>query len=847
MTAIPDKTAADPQQIIAELERKLDERTSERDEALERQTATADILQVIARSPSDVQPVFDAVAERAMSLLNCWSAIVVSFDGELVHFGAACGALPDTEQIVRQRFQSMRPYRASLLGRCLLERTVVNSADAQAEPDPQLRDYARKRGLRAVLCVPLLRDDKVEGALVLTRAQPGLFAPREIELVQTFADQAVIAIHNARLFNETKQALEHQTATSEVLQVIGNSMADAKPVFERIVNSIERLFDCRQIAIFVTPGDGLVHLAARRGMNMELMDEVYPLPIEQSAVPAVLGARQQIYYPDALNGANVPQSIRRVAQVIGNFSDVLTPMLWEGRGVGMIAVTREPNTPFNSKELSLLRTFADQTVIAIENARLFDEVQAKTRDLEEALEQESAGSEVLKLISMSSGDLEPVFQKLLESATRLCGAELGIMNLLSDGMVRQVSFYNMPEAYVSEWSGKPYPPHPESVMGTVMRTRQAVHVDDLRTRPAYSAGNPAVVALSDIAGARTYVGVPLLQRDELVGMISIYRREVRPFDEKQVQLVERFASQAVIALENARLLNELRERTHQLSRSLEHLRATQDRLIQTEKLASLGQLTAGIAHEIKNPLNFVTNFSALSAELIAELKDVLGRATLVDNLRTEVEELTGLLKDNLDKVVQHGKRADAIVKNMLLHSREGSGERRSADINALVKESLNLAYHGARAEKAGFKIGLRHDLDANAGAIEIYPQEITRALLNLISNGFYAATTRKLEVGDESFEPFLCVATRDLGKTVEIRIRDNGAGIPPEIREKIFDPFFTTKPTGEGTGLGLSMSHDIIVKQHGGRIDIETEPAVFTEFIVTLPRDIGPRGAEKPE
>jgi signal transduction histidine kinase len=380
-----------------------------------------------------------------------------------------------------------------------------------------------------------------------------------------------------------------------------------------------------------------------------------------------------------------------------------------------------------------------------------------------------------------------------------------------------------------------------------MRTRQAVHVDDLRTRPAYSAGNPAVVALSDIAGARTYVGVPLLQRDELVGMISIYRREVRPFDEKQVQLVERFASQAVIALENARLLNELRERTHQLSRSLENLRATQDRLIQTEKLASLGQLTAGIAHEIKNPLNFVTNFSALSAELTAELKDVLGRATLDDNLRTEVEELTGLLKDNLDKVVQHGKRADAIVKNMLLHSREGSGERRSADINALVKESLNLAYHGARAEKAGFKIGLRDDLEANAGAIEIYPQEITRALLNLISNGFYAATTRKLEVGDESFEPFLCVATRDLGKTVEIRIRDNGTGIPPEIREKIFNPFFTTKPTGEGTGLGLSMSHDIIVKQHGGRIDIETEPGVFTEFIVTLPRDIGHRGAEKPE
>jgi transcriptional regulator with GAF, ATPase, and Fis domain len=234
-----------------------------------------------------VQPVFDAVADRAMRLLDCWSVIVTRFDGEYVQFGAARGALPDTEQFVRQRYRSMRPYRASLLGRSLLERTVVNCADAQAEPDPQLRDYAHKRGLRAVLVVPLLRDDKVEGALVLSRAEPGLFAPREIELVQTFADQAVIAIQNARLFNETKQALEHQTATSEVLQVIGNSMADAKPVFERIVNSIERLFDCRQMAIFVTPGDGLVHLAARRGMNMELMDEVYPLPIEQSAVPCV--------------------------------------------------------------------------------------------------------------------------------------------------------------------------------------------------------------------------------------------------------------------------------------------------------------------------------------------------------------------------------------------------------------------------------------------------------------------------------------------------------------------------------------------------------------------------------
>ena len=200
-----------------------------------------------------------------------------------------------------------------------------------------------------------------------------------------------------------------------------------------------------------------------------------------------------------------------------------------------------------------------------------------------------------------------------------------------------------------------------------------------------------------------------------------------------------------------------------------------------------------------------------------------------------MDELTHMLKGNLEKVVQHGKRADSIVKNMLLHSREGSGEHRPADINAIVEESLNLAYHGARAERSGFNITLQRDLDPAAGLIDLYPQEITRVFLNLISNGFYAATKRK-EAGDEAFEPVLRATTKSLGNKVEIRIRDNGTGIPPEVKEKMFNPFFTTKPAGEGTGLGLSMSHDIIVKQHGGTIDVATEPGAFTEFVITLPR-----------
>jgi signal transduction histidine kinase len=429
-----------------------------------------------------------------------------------------------------------------------------------------------------------------------------------------------------------------------------------------------------------------------------------------------------------------------------------------------------------------------------------------------------------------------VFQTMLESATRVCGASFGTMNLWDGEKYNIVAVHNIPPAFAEYRQRAPIVPHPGSSLAIVVETHQPVQVPDLRESPGYKAGVTTVVGLADIAGARTILVVPMLKDDEMLGAITIIRQEVKPFTDKQVALVENFTKQAVIAIENTRLLKELRQRTDDLSQSLDDLRTAQDRLVQTEKLASLGQLTAGIAHEIKNPLNFVNNFSALSAELTDELNGVLKPAPLADKMREEVDELTRLLKENLEKVVQHGRRADSIVKNMLLHSREGTGERRSADVNALVEESLNLAYHGARAEKQGFNITLKRSFDPNAGKIDVFPQEITRVLLNLISNGFYAATKRKAQVDSDGYEPTLAAATKNLGDSVEIRIRDSGTGIPPEVMEKMFNPFFTTKPAGEGTGLGLSLSYDIVVKQHGGSIEVDTQPGEFTEFKVILPR-----------
>lgn len=461
-----------------------------------------------------------------------------------------------------------------------------------------------------------------------------------------------------------------------------------------------------------------------------------------------------------------------------------------------------------------------------ENAKLRNE-------LAMAVERQTATAEILNVIARSPTDVQPVFDVISESARRLLGGQTALVTRLVGDMLHLAACTIGGQVSENEIRAL----FPDSLTASGIHSRVALTSTvacrfDIETEPGLP---PSVRDLARARGYRSIVVVPMLRDGAAIGTIGVTRAEPGGFGDSQINLLKTFAAQAVIAIENARLFAEVQARTKQLAKSLDDLRAAQDRLVQTEKLTALGQLTAGIAHEIKNPLNFVNNFAALSAELADEINDACTSFSIPPDARGKLDELCALMKENLQKVVQHGKRADSIVKNMLLHSRGGGGEHRLVDVNALVEESLNLAYHGARAEQPRFNITLRREFDPDAGVIEAFPQEITRVLLNLVSNGFYAVSKRGGE-NKLGFEPILRASTRGCAEHVEIRIRDNGVGIAPEVEEKMFNPFFTTKPPGEGTGLGLSMSHDIIVKQHGGRIDVETELGEFTEFTILLPR-----------
>jgi GAF domain-containing protein len=811
-------------------------KTRELSEALQQQIATAEVLKVISRSAFDLQKVLDTLSESAARLCEADIVIIHRKIGDGFRGAASFGLPEDHHRAVMEI--DHKPGRGSLGARVLFENAPVLIDDAESDPEYTFGSFQRRIGMRSMLGVPLMREGAAIGLLLIFRKRVQPFTKQHVDLATTFADQAVIAIENVRLFDEVQaktrdltESLQQQTATADVLKVISRSAFDLQTVLDTLVESAARLCDADMAAITRRIGD-VYYRAGSYGFPPEFAKYAKEIPVQperRTITGRTLLEGSIIHVNDVLAD---PEYDFEGQQLSGNPRTFLgVPLLREGTPIGALTLTRYVVRPFTDKQIELITTFADQAVIAIENVRLFDEVQAKTHDLAESLQQQTATADVLKVISRSAFDLQTVLDTLVESAARLCDADEGTIFQPRDGAYYLAANCGIIEPEVKNNLQKfPFVPERGTAVGRTLLEGRTIHIHDIQADPQYSfpAGRASKV--------RTMLSVPLLREGVPIGVFVLTRHIIQPFSEKQIELATTFADQALIAIENVRLFDQVQERTRELSQSLDHLRAAQDRLVQTEKLASLGQLTAGIAHEIKNPLNFVNNFSALSAELTEELLEVLAPAALDGKMRQEVDELTRTLKDNLEKIVQHGKRADSIVKNMLLHSREGSGEHRPSDINALLDESLNLAYHGARAEKPQFNVTLQRDFDASAGTIELFPQEITRVFLNLISNGFYAVTRRKMEIGNSGFEPTLSATTRALADAVEIRIRDNGTGIPTEVKQKMFNPFFTTKPAGEGTGLGLSMSHDIIVKQHGGTIEVETEPGQFTEFRIVLPR-----------
>jgi len=859
------RTFADQAVIAIENARLLGElqaRTRDLEESLEYQTATSDVLNVISRSTSDVQPVLDTVIETAARLCGADSAAISIREGEVYRPVASSfsAAEPEYWAIVRQR--TIVPGRNSVPGRVALEGKVVHVADISADPDYAAPEAVRA-GRRTNLGVPLLRDSEPIGMITLTRKQVEPFTERQIELVRTFADQAVIAIENARLLTELQartrdleESLEYQTATSDVLNVISRSTADVRPVLDTVVETAVRLCSSDTGAVWIREGEVYRYMS----FSAVKTEPEYHAALRQRTI--VPGRDTSIAARVALEGRVVhvediradPDYALPGTVASGRRTMLGVPLLRDSEPIGVIALSRKRVQPFTERQIELVRTFADQAVIAIENARLLDELQARTDELTRSVGELQALEEVLRAVN-SSLDLDTVLATIISRAAQLSQADEGTIYEFdeSEGVFVPKSAFGMSAERVEALRERRVRLG-ETHLGRAAVERAPVHVDDVQQDPTLGPDRGVL-----LEGIHAVLAVPLLREDKVVGGLVIRRRTAGGFAPTIPTLLQTFAGQAVLAIENARLFQELMARGEEARRArtaaeaaLADLRRAQDRLIQSEKMASLGQLTAGIAHEIKNPLNFVNNFAGLSVELLDELKETAAPAIagLAEDERAELDEIVGMLTGNLEKIAEHGRRADGIVKSMLEHSRGVSGERREVDLNALVDEALNLAYHGARAQDANFNIILERDLDPAVAPIELAPQEMTRVFLNLIGNGFYAATKRARGNGEAGYRPTLGVSTRDLGEAVEVRVRDNGPASRPKSGTSCFSrssqPSRPAKGPVSGSRSAGTSSRNSMAARSRSRAVPANSPNSRSDCRATLRRRGGARERQHP-
>jgi signal transduction histidine kinase/putative methionine-R-sulfoxide reductase with GAF domain len=755
-------------------------------DAREQQAATAEILRAISGSPMDLRRVFASVASSAARLCDAYDATIFQVDGQYLHRVAQHGPIPQDD--------TLPLIRGVVTGRAVLDREPVHVTDVQVEAGeyPEGSERARRVGHRTILAVPLLHAGVAIGVIAIRRMEVRAFGDRQIELLKIFADQAVIAIENTRLFEaeqaskrELQESLEYQTATSDVLNVISRSPTNVQPVFDTIAQAAAQLCKVQFCHVFRFDGQ-LIHFAASHGQpqkNIDDMRTVYPiLPgrVSAAARSILTGTVEEI--PDIHADPEYQHGYTANYRSI-----VAVPVLKDSRPVGAICMARAETGSFPERQVELLRTFADQAVIAIENTRLFEEVQARTRELSEALERQTATSDVLNVMSRSAFHLQPVLDTIVKTASRLCEAEFALIYRPVDGKHQVAASNNASAAYVRYASEHPIPPGRGSLIGRTALECRTVHLPDCLADPDFT-----FQEYQAVGKFRTMLGVPLLREGVPIGVIALMRAIVEPFTDKQIELVTTFADQAVIAIENTRLFEEIARKSRELEIASQHK----------------SQFVANMSHELRTPLAAILGYAELMQEGFYE---PLGQKSM----------------DALTRIRSNGKHLLGLINTVLDIAKIESGQftlnMAEYDIDSVVETVRSATESLAQNKKLALKTEVAKSLPVGLGD----EQRLTQVLLNLVGNAIKFTDTGEVRV-----------TAKAVNGHFNVSVTDTGPGIPVEHQARIFDQFHqvdssNTKAKG-GTGLGLAIAKQI-VEMHGGRIWVESNLGKGSTFQMELP------------
>jgi GAF domain-containing protein len=623
-------------------------------EARRQQSALAEVLSAISDSKFELQPVLESVVQTAARLCHARQGVIFRLEAGAYRFAAGFSISPAYWEIERR--SRILPGPGTLVGRVATARRAVRIDDAWTDPAYERKEDAKVGMHRSMIGVPLMRNEEPIGVIGLSRSRVDPFSEREIELLTTFANQAVFAVENVRLFEaeqqrtrELTEALEQQTAASEVLQVISRSQGELEPVFATILEQAVRICGSTFGNIYRWDGEAL-HIVATHNTPPAFAEERKRSPYRpdpKSPVGRMVAVQTAMHVRDVM--ADDAFVARRdsgaVAAVeLGRARTVLSvPLLNKGEMIGAIFLCRQQVRSFTDKQIKLVQNFATQAVIAIENARLLGELRERTSDLTDALGQQKAISDVLQLLSDSSGKLEPIFQAILEKAVDICRANFGNMFLYEDGLFRGVAMFNAPEPYAMARMRVPFSRPPDSGLGRLVATKDVVQIVDLLADETYLKGDPFAIAGVELARIRTLLAVPMLKDNHLVGCIVIYRQEPQPFGEKQIQLVKSFANQVVIGLENARLVKELRGRTSELERSYAVVRRQASQLdVQAQEL---GKLNQRLEQRVAEQLAEIERMSRLRRFLPPQVADLIVTSGMEKQLESHRREITALFCD----------------------------------------------------------------------------------------------------------------------------------------------------------------------------------------------------------